>query len=182
MSPRAKKPKPLPPTFLIDTREQVPFPIWDMLDWEGYEIGKERVKRGTIKTGDYSIVGLEDQIAVERKSFDDFFGSITFGRDRLLAEIDRAEKLRFFGFVIEAPLERIIQGHPRHHRFPGSTAVRTILSWQVRYPWVHWFYCANRDQAGLITVRLLERYAMITPQPTPVESAVSGGGDNAPEE
>jgi|GEM_PF-6391126 len=164
MSPRAAKPKPPPPVFVIDTREQTPFPIWQMTDWNGQEIGKDRIVRSGLKTGDYSIVGYESICAVERKSFDDFFGSITFGRDRLLDEIERAREMKFFAFVIEAPLHRISAGHPRHRKFKGSDAVRTVLSWQIRYPWVHWWLCDNRIEAALATVRITERFAMVYPE------------------
>lgn len=175
MSPRAKKPVPPPAVFVIDTREQTPFALWDLDDWRGEKIGKDRVIRGTLKTGDYSVRGFESAAAVERKSFDDLFGSLTYGRDRLLDEIERARELKFFGFVIEAPLWKISQGHSRMGRFTGDDAVRSILSWQVRYPWVHWHWCDNRTEASLVTVRLLERFAMVFPEmaaTTPEEIAL----------
>lgn len=55
---------------IIDTREQLP-----------YNFTFEST-RATLKTGDYSLAGLESVVSIERKSLDDFVGCITTGRDR----------------------------------------------------------------------------------------------------
>ena len=62
-------------TIIIDSREQTP---WDFTN------GPE-CERGTLSTGDYSIKGLEDFIAIERKELEDFIGCCGRQRDRLWA-------------------------------------------------------------------------------------------------
>lgn len=51
------------PTIVIDSREQRPLPF-------------ERLKTqpGSLITGDYSVAGMETQIAIERKSIEDLAG------------------------------------------------------------------------------------------------------------
>ena len=47
--------------IVVDSREQCPFPFTH----ERYEA---KTKQGALTVGDYSLVGLEDKVAVERKS------------------------------------------------------------------------------------------------------------------
>jgi ERCC4-type nuclease len=61
--------------ILIDTREQAPL---DFSRWPGVT-----VEVGTLNAGDYSLRGLEDRFALERKSISDLVGSVTTGRERL---------------------------------------------------------------------------------------------------
>jgi len=149
------------PVFLVDTREQTPWHFPGLPSWTGEPISQDQVKRATLATGDYSLQGLEDRIALERKSFDDLYGTLTFGRQRFLEEIDRAKCLDLFAVVVECRFEDLEHGHPRHQKFTGRSATRTVLSWQTRFPWVHWWFAGSRDRAALIGLRLLERYWMI---------------------
>lgn len=69
---------PPPPTIIIDSREQKPLEFKHLPSIVG-----------TLQTGDYSICGAESEVAFERKSYPDFVGSITTGRDRFWRELDR---------------------------------------------------------------------------------------------
>jgi hypothetical protein len=82
----------------IDTREQTPwhFPVW---------VAKTRV--GTVRTGDYCITG-DAGFAVERKSLDDFCGTISSGWERFLREIDRMEGWPAKVVIVEADFERLL--------------------------------------------------------------------------
>ena len=74
----------------IDTREQTPwtFPAW------------VRVCRGTLPTGDYALAG--DAWAVERKTLDDFLGTVSTGWERFLREIERMNGWRAKAIIVEA--------------------------------------------------------------------------------
>ena len=76
--------------IIIDSREQHPF------DFQG------PTQIGTLATGDYSIVGLEHLLAVERKSLDDLLACIGHERDRFKRELQRLRAYRFRMLVIEA--------------------------------------------------------------------------------
>jgi len=56
------------PCILIDTREP------DFHPWEQYF--SCQVIRGTLPTGDFSLPGCEEWIAIERKTIDDLIGCL----------------------------------------------------------------------------------------------------------
>ena len=70
--------------IVIDTREQTP---WSFPPEIPVEIG-------TLKTGDYALAG-DDAFAIERKSKDDFLGTISTGRGRFCRELNRMEAAGF---------------------------------------------------------------------------------------
>jgi len=82
--------------ILVDTREQEPY--WDLknLD-EGqsfeYPSGL-KMRREALKTGDYTLAGLEDKFAIERKSLSDIYGCVGGGRERFTKELMRARTFR----------------------------------------------------------------------------------------
>jgi DNA excision repair protein ERCC-4 len=94
-------PKDWRPTIVIDTREQTPlrfnFPT----------------VIGTLPTADYSVAGLEEDFAVERKSLPDLFGSLTSGRDRFRRELQRLLAYPFRRLLVIGSEEEIAQGISR---------------------------------------------------------------------
>jgi len=76
--------------IIIDTREQTPwaFP-------EHYAV----TTRGTLTAGDYALNG-DSSFALERKSLDDFLGTISTGWDRFCRELARMNELKFPAKVI----------------------------------------------------------------------------------
>lgn len=147
-----------PFTIAVDTREQAPF------RFTGLPAGKARgggviavpLERKTLKTGDYSIVGYETRVAVERKSKTDLFMSVGLERERFQREIERLAEFEFGAVVIEADFATLKHVPPfRSHMNPDAVEA-TILSWSVRYPHVHWFPCTHRRHAEWVTYKLLE--------------------------
>lgn len=67
-------------TVVIDTREQEPY---------GFNPDMVRPVRRALPAGDYSIDGLEETIAVERKTLDDFVGTVMRARGRFYRELRR---------------------------------------------------------------------------------------------
>lgn len=77
----------------IDTREQHP--------WH-FDPTRIRVRRGTVRTGDYCVTG-DSGFAIERKSLDDFLGTIGHGWQRFQREIFRAREAGFnLPIIVEA--------------------------------------------------------------------------------
>lgn len=66
------------PVLLVDTREQKPLRFSHL-----------PAEPATLYTGDYSVRGLEEVFAVERKSLADLAGSLTRERDRFMREMHR---------------------------------------------------------------------------------------------
>ena len=61
--------------IIIDTREQLP-----------YAFGSRPVVRQALPAGDYSVVGFELAVAVERKTLEDFVHSVIRDRERFKKE------------------------------------------------------------------------------------------------
>ena len=69
-----------PQTFiaLVDSREQTPLDLQPL-----------QVEKTTLTTGDYSLKGLQDQVAIERKSRDDLLMCVGRERERFEREAKR---------------------------------------------------------------------------------------------
>jgi DNA excision repair protein ERCC-4 len=135
-----------PPIVIVqDTREQAG---WGPLFQTPHTIG-------TLSCGDYSVLGLEELISVERKSFPDLLGSLTSGRERFESELKKARHYHRFFVLVEAPLSALLvdnfgklsRAHPRS--IWGTTCV-----WSTRYcPFV--FGGTRADSARLCEGLLL---------------------------
>jgi hypothetical protein len=66
--------------------------------------------------------------------------------------------MEFAAVVVEAPFSRILRDPPPHSDLLPKAVFRTILSWSVRYPKVHWFPCEDRRHAEITCFRLLQRF------------------------
>lgn len=115
---------------------------------------------------DYSIIGMETEIQIERKSLGDFFGSITHRRNVFEREIENLNEVCTISFiVIEAEWRTILfEQTPRIASDEDKAlklakmASRTHDSWMMKYPSVHWVTCAGRVHAEQKTYRLLEKF------------------------
>lgn len=105
-----------------DSREQSPF------HFDDEKFGKVDVQESSLPTGDYSLVGLESRVAVERKSLPDFMASISTGRERFERELARARGLDAFMVVVEAPFSEIVAGNYRGRSNPKQQHRRPIAS------------------------------------------------------
>ena len=130
--------------ILIDTREQQPY------EFENSEVG-------TLSIGDYSLVGLENYVAIERKELNDLIGCLTAGRERFEKELHKARALDYFALVIEASLSDLVNGHYRSQMDPKS-AIQSLLAFSIRYRLPIWF-CESRQYGQRVTESLLLKYA-----------------------
>jgi len=77
-------------TIIIDTREQTPW---------SFDESMAVSRIGTLKTGDYALDG-DNGFAIERKSLNDFLGTISSGWARFCKEVYRAKESQFPAFPI----------------------------------------------------------------------------------
>ena len=141
----------MPLCIIQDTREQTPYTFACISPPPLVEVA-------TLASGDYSIKELEDQVAIERKSLADAFGTFGQGRQRFEKELDRLAQMRFTAVMIEAPWEQIILRPPRQSRLNPKTIHASIVAWQIRYRTIHFWTCPNRIFAERTTYRLLKRF------------------------
>ena len=133
--------------IIHDTREQQPY------SFDGYAA---KVEPGTLQTGDYSLVGLSDHIALERKSLADLCGTLTTGRERFARECERGRGLEYFGLIIEASLEDV-RRHTYRSRMTPQSLLQTLAAYSVRYSLhVHW--CGSREGGEYMTFSLLQKF------------------------
>ena len=127
----------------IDTREQRP-----------YRFVRSEVK--TLTTGDYSVIGLEDCVAVERKSKSDAYSSLGSGRKRFERELQRLAQLDFAAVVIESSLPAFL-APPVFTRLRPESAIATVIAWSVKYG-VPFYFAGDRRHAQALTRNLLKYY------------------------
>ncbi len=93
------------PVILVDTREREPLALFaNHRNW----IGGER--RVALKSGDYTIEGMENLLALERKSLADMVMCTVTDRKRFLAVCGRLARLRWKAILVEATFEDIKRG------------------------------------------------------------------------
>ncbi len=110
-----------------------------------------------LPTGDYWICGLQDRIAIERKSLSDLVGSLTHGRDRFERELARARTLEYFAVVVEGTAQAILRGEYGRSQANPTAIWGSVCAFSVRYcPFV--FMC-DRATAARWTESVLMKFA-----------------------
>lgn len=148
--------KRLIPEIIIDSREQRPFSF----SW--VTPIPPITKVGTLKTGDYSIVGLTDKITIERKSRADLEGCCVnrqpqYSRKRFERELERLAAFHFAVVVIEADYQTFLSIPSEYSRLKPKSLIGSLTAWKQRYG-VHFELCPSREFAQKITYRHLERF------------------------
>jgi ERCC4-type nuclease len=73
-----------------------------------------------LDTGDYSILGCEHFVGVERKSLDDFAQCLSYARDRFERQLRRGRTFDGFWVIVEGKLSDLLQGKYRSNVEPGK--------------------------------------------------------------
>jgi len=97
---------------VVDTREQTPW------TFEG-QVGISLVRR-KLTAGDYSVAGLEDRVAIERKSLDDWTGTVLRERTRFYKELALLRAFDFRAVIVEAGIREIMAGRYRSQARPEA--------------------------------------------------------------
>jgi DNA excision repair protein ERCC-4 len=132
------------PVIIIENREWCPFPL------SGPTI------RGTLPTGDYSLAGYENIMAIERKTLNDLVMCLGPQRDRFKRELQRGMELEFFAVIIESSFEDLTSWRYRSRLHPNS-AVESISTFEIRYR-IPFLFCGTRALAGRKCESLLRKF------------------------
>lgn len=112
----------LRPAVIIDTREQEPLPI-----------ARLPVIRAGLQSGDYTAAGLQDHVAIERKSIADLVGCcMGESRERFERELHRLRGFRFKRLLIIGDRQEIAAGNYRSAIRPASV-LHSLAAWECRY-------------------------------------------------
>lgn len=131
-------------TIVIDSREQEPY---------SFDSRLTSAERRALQAGDYSVGGLEDQVAVERKTLDDFVSTLIHRRRRFREELRKLSRYRAACVVVEAELLDVLGKRYRGEARPAAV-VGSTLSILLDYG-VPVVFCGNRQAARHFTQAFL---------------------------
>lgn len=133
------KPTSIPDGFIlkIDTREQSP--LFLPTPPKGLV-----VVRDTVQHGDYTILGFEDKVGIERKQVSDFFTYVGKERDRTIRKLTQIKELDFAALVVEADEEEVLSPYQLYSTMHPEQIRGFLRSLRVRYG-VHVYFNSNRS-------------------------------------
>ena len=141
-----------PSTIIVDSREQSPYHFTNISPWSIVPLSHV-----ALATGDYSLIGYQSRITIERKSISDFLGSISAGRERFEREFERMSQMEFAAVVVEGELSDVLNHAKAKTRMNTDSILGTVRSWSIRYG-VHFFFCMGRRHAEIETIHLLYQF------------------------
>lgn len=151
-------------TIIVDTREVNPWrfdPKFAPAD-KGKYYNNVTIVRGKLPTGDYSLSGYEDKIAIERKgSLTELVGNLTGERERFEKELVRSLSFSHFYVVIEDDFPRLIAKCYRS-QMNAHAATQSIAALSQRYN-VPFLFAGNRMAAEYLTWSLLYQFLRHAP-------------------
>ena len=133
------------PAVVIDTREQLPYKFGDL---------PTVVKK--LGAGDYSLVGFEDRVAVERKEMSDAYACVGASRQRFEACLIRLGALHRAMIVIEASIEEFSKP-PTRTVISSQQAINSYIAWSCTYR-IPVLWMPNRAWAERATLKFLTSY------------------------
>jgi DNA excision repair protein ERCC-4 len=140
------------PVVVCDSREQRPYQFPD---------GRVFVVRRALPAGDYSIEGMERELAVERKELGDLVNTIT-GRDnreRWKRELEKLRTYRLARVVVEACVHDVLAARYRSPALPSSV-LSAVLAVEVDYG-IPVVWAGDRASAERYVEALLLRAARV---------------------
>jgi len=139
--------KKIPIKIVVDTREQNPL-------WKKDVISKK------LDVGDYSIEGFEDQIAIERKSLTDLFGTLGKGHRRFNKEIERSKGLEYFAIVIDGTVTNCLLKDfkgANYSRMKGFVILAILMSLHMKHN-IPFFFTNGRSESKRIIKELFNAF------------------------
>jgi len=133
------------PCILVDTREQTPLRFSAAVS----------TQRATLPTGDYSLVGHTDSVAIERKSLPDLVQCVSRERERFLECCERLRGYQLRALVVEASFDDVLAHAYRSQTLPQSVIGTTIaLHVDFALPTI---WAGNAENAARIVEKMLTR-------------------------
>lgn len=111
---------------------------------------------GTLATGDYTLAGFADRLAIERKELSDLLACLTTDRDRFTRELERLRGFEAAAVVVEATYNDIQAGRYRSRMNPAA-AVQSIISIMENYR-LPFFFAGDRQTGERFTRDFIRHY------------------------
>jgi len=127
------------PVAVVDTREQNPLSFRRFRGWF------QKVERRALQLGDYSVRGMEDTCAVERKDLADLIGSFTTNRAVFVNRLRRMAEMPHSLLVVTSSLTEIKSEYPYRAANPNRiTQSLLAVVTGLRIP----FICTDTHELG----------------------------------
>lgn len=142
-----------PFTIIIDTREQIP-----------WEFGYHNTAKQKLDTGDYSMVGFENILAIERKKSVSELAT-NLSESRFKDVLDRLSKIKHPYMVFEFDMDEVYtfpvgSDIPKKLwdklRISGNYIVKRLIEIQLQYN-IQIVFCGDANNAERFTVSLMKR-------------------------
>ncbi len=114
------------------------------------------IQKASLTLGDYSILGFENKVAVERKSLADLVGCLGRDRERFERELQRARGLDAFAVVVEDSFLSLAKGEYRS-QLNAHSACQSVASFMARYG-IPFLFAGSRTAAEYGTFSFLRQY------------------------
>lgn len=131
--------------IITDTRETLGLDFSKFKDVE--------VIRKKLDTGDYSVVGYENSLCIERKAINDTVGTLISNHTRFLRELDRMKSYKEKYILIEHSPTILYQYCAKHgweKKF--NTIIQSLLAYAYHYQ-VRVRFCKDREDMAEYIVR-----------------------------
>jgi DNA excision repair protein ERCC-4 len=132
--------------LVVDTREQMP--------WRFPE-SKVTSIVDTLHAGDYSLVGYETRVAIERKSLADLTMTLTHGRDRFRRELEKLMGYYYAWIIVEASFQDVLD-HAYVSLASPESIIGSCAAIECRYG-IAVHFAGGRRQAARLAYELLRR-------------------------
>lgn len=112
----------------------------------------------SLSTGDYSLVGHENEVVVERKTLPDLIACLGPERERFERELSRMRGIPSVTVIVESPQSAMERGRYRSRLLPEA-AWQSIISFTQKYR-VPFIFCRNARAAERACFDFLRHYAI----------------------
>lgn len=132
---------------ICDNREGLPY------DFKGLAV---EVEHGTLTSGDLTLAGFANRIALERKSLPDLIACLSGERERFERELQRLKAHDFAAVLVEAPADDLRAGRYRSKMTPEA-AWQSCLALMQRYR-VPFVFSQDRRDAEETAFHLMRHF------------------------
>ncbi len=114
------------PTVVIDSAEHMGYTFKRFTNWFSGTVRKR------LPAGDYTLLGMENEIAIERKTLPDLVNSIIQERANFILRCERLASFKKKCFVIEGTLSQLKTPYMESHAHPNAV-LGSIMAAQERW-------------------------------------------------
>lgn len=109
-----------------------------------------------MKTGDYTVEEIKQLVVIERKTIEDLAGTMTRGRRRFVAELERMREFTFSAVVVEGSWIDLVRFVREQTEATPQSVQASLNAFIVRYP-TQWLFRCGRREAETTALQLMVR-------------------------